>query len=105
MGLCFASHSPNSTVYSLTIKLPGYCMAFKDLSSLALVLSPPLPFSPAARRSRLSQRLILISFGPLLSLRLLLRLLFRQHKLAGRLALLSIDIIPYEIKRSVAKHE
>lgn len=76
-------------------------MAFKDLSSLALVLSPPLPFSPAARRSRLSQRLILISFGPLLSL----RLLFRQHKLAGRLALLSIDIIPYEIKRSVAKHE
>ena len=79
-------------------------MAFKDLSSLALVLSPALPFSPAARRSRLSQRLILISFGPLLSLRLL-RLLFRQHKLAGRLALLSIDIIPYEIKRSVAKHE
>ena len=78
-------------------------MAFKDLSSLALVLSPPLPFSPAARRSRLSQRLILISFGPLLSLRLLL--LFRQHKLAGRLALLSIDIIPYEIKRSVDKHE
>ena len=34
-----------------------------------------------------------------------LRLLFRQHKLAGLLALLSICIIPYEIKRSVAKHE
>jgi len=79
----------------------GFTWRFKDLSPLALVFYPPPANSLAARRFRLSQRLILISFGPLLSL----RLLFRQHKLAGLLALLSIGIIPYEIKRSVAKHE
>ncbi len=79
-------------------------MAFQRLEPAGPRLLSAPANSLAARRFRLSQRLILISFGPLLSLRLLLRL-FRQHKLAGLLALLSIGIIPYEIKRSVAKHE
>lgn len=79
-------------------------MAFQRLEPAGPRLLSAPANSLAARRFRLSQRLILISFGPLLSLRLLL-LLFRQHKLAGLLALLSIGIIPYEIKRSVAKHE
>lgn len=79
-------------------------MAFQRLEPAGPRLLSAPANSLAARRFRLSQRLILISFGPLLSLRLL-RLLFRQHKLAGLLALLSIGIIPYEIKRSVAKHE
>ena len=79
-------------------------MAFQRLEPAGPRLLSAPANSLAARRFRLSQRLILISFGPLLSLRLLLRLLFRQHKLAGLLAL-SIGIIPYEIKRSVAKHE
>ena len=74
-------------------------MAFQRLEPAGPRLLSAPANSLAARRSRLSQRLILISFGPLLSLRLLLRLL------AGLLALLSIGIIPYEIKRSVAKHE
>jgi len=77
-------------------------MAFQRLEPAGPRLLSAPANSLAARRFRLSQRLILISFGPLLSL---LRLLFRQHKLAGLLALLSIGIIPYEIKRSVAKHE
>lgn len=77
-------------------------MAFQRLEPAGPRLLSAPANSLAARRFRLSQRLILISFGPLLSLRLLL---FRQHKLAGLLALLSIGIIPYEIKRSVAKHE
>ena len=76
-------------------------MAFQRLEPAGPRLLSAPANSLAARRFRLSQRLILISFGPLLSL----RLLFRQHKLAGLLALLSICIIPYEIKRSVAKHE
>ena len=76
-------------------------MAFQRLEPAGPHLLSAPANSLAARRFRLSQRLILISFGPLLSL----RLLFRQHKLAGLLALLSICIIPYEIKRSVAKHE
>ena len=76
-------------------------MAFQRLEPAGPRLLSALANSLAARRFRLSQRLILISFGPLLSL----RLLFRQHKLAGLLALLSIGTIPYEIKRSVAKHE
>ncbi len=80
-------------------------MAFQRLEPAGPRLLSAPANSLAARRFRLSQRLILISFGPRLSLRLLLRLLFRQHKLAGLLALLSIGIIPYEIKRSVAKHE
>ena len=78
-------------------------MAFQRLEPAGPRLIHASCNSLAARRLPLSQRLILISFGPLLSLRLLL--LFRQHKLAGLLALLSIGIIPYEIKRSVAKHE
>lgn len=77
-------------------------MAFQRLEPAGPRLLSAPANSLAARRFRLSQRLILISFGPLLSL---LLLLFRQHKLAGLLALLSIGIIPYEIKRSVAKHE
>ena len=76
-------------------------MAFQRLEPAGPRLLSAPANSLAARRFRLSQRLILISFGPLLSL----RLLFRQHKLAGLLALLSIGIIPYEIKRSIAKHE
>lgn len=76
-------------------------MAFQRLEPAGPRLLSAPANSLAARRFRLSQRLILISFDPLLSL----RLLFRQHKLAGLLALLSIGIIPYEIKRSVAKHE
>ena len=76
-------------------------MAFQRLEPAGPRLLSAPANSLTARRFRLSQRLILISFGPLLSL----RLLFRQHKLAGLLALLSIGIIPYEIKRSVAKHE
>ena len=76
-------------------------MAFQRLEPAGPRLLSAPANSLAARRFRLSQRLILISFGSLLSL----RLLFRQHKLAGLLALLSIGIIPYEIKRSVAKHE
>ena len=78
-------------------------MAFQRLEPTGPRLLSAPANSLAARRFRLSQRLILISFGPLLSLRL--QLLFSQHKLAGLLALLSIGIIPYEIKRSVAKHE
>lgn len=76
-------------------------MAFQRLEPAGPRLLSAPANSLAARRFRLSQR----PYSDFVRSAAVAAAAVQAHKLAGLLALLSIGIIPYEIKRSVAKHE